>query len=47
MKTRERQTEKDINILDFELLSNEQLREVRGGGRPRSKDKDIFDLEED
>jgi len=47
MKTRERQTEKDIKFLDFELLNNEQLSEVRGGGRPRTKDKDVFDLEEE
>ncbi len=42
-----RNTEKDMKTFGFETLNNEQLSEVRGGGRPRSKDKDIFDLEED
>ena len=37
------------NIEDkFEVLTNEELLVIRGGEElPRSKDKDIFDLEED
>ena len=32
---------------DFELLSEEAMNEVRGGGTPKSRDKDIFEFEED
>ncbi|QIA08443.1 hypothetical protein [Draconibacterium halophilum] len=32
---------------DFELLSEEAMNEVRGGGTPKSRDKDIYDFEEE
>ena len=32
---------------DFEVLSQEAMNEVRGGGQPNSRDKDIFDFEEE
>ena len=32
---------------EFEMLSEEAMTEVRGGGTPRSRDKDIFDFEEE
>lgn len=32
---------------EFEVLSEEALNEVRGGGKPRTRDKDIFEFEED
>ncbi|WP_321995766.1 hypothetical protein [Draconibacterium orientale] len=35
------------NNIDFEILSEDALNEVRGGGQPRSRDKDIFDFEEE
>ena len=35
------------SICDFEVLSEEGLKEVRGGGKPKTRDKDIYDFEED
>lgn len=35
------------NVLDFEVLSLEDLNEVRGGGTPKTRDKDVFDFEEE
>ena len=32
---------------DFEVLSQEELNEVRGVGTPNSRDKDIYDFEEE
>ncbi|WP_163323486.1 MULTISPECIES: hypothetical protein [Draconibacterium] len=32
---------------DFEVLSNDAMNEVRGGGTPKSRDKDIYDFEEE
>ncbi|WP_319481023.1 hypothetical protein [uncultured Draconibacterium sp.] len=32
---------------DFEVLSEEAMNEVRGGGQPKSRDKDIYDFEEE
>lgn len=32
---------------DFEVLTEEALNEIRGGGKPKSRDKDIYDFEED
>ncbi|WP_319266326.1 hypothetical protein [uncultured Draconibacterium sp.] len=31
----------------FEVLSDEAMNEVRGGGTPKTRDKDIYDFEED
>ncbi|MBN2635369.1 MAG: hypothetical protein JXR61_03805 [Prolixibacteraceae bacterium] len=35
------------NKSDFEVLSEEAMNEVRGGGTPKSRDKDIYEFEED
>ena len=37
------------NILDFyfETLSENQMNEVRGGGKPVSRDRDMYDLEDE
>nr|WP_321357065.1 hypothetical protein [uncultured Draconibacterium sp.] len=38
------------DILDkcvFENLTTNELSEVRGGGTPKTRDKDIFDFEEE
>ena len=35
------------NNKDFEILSEDAMNEVRGGGTPKSRDKDIFDFEEE
>nr|WP_321357066.1 hypothetical protein [uncultured Draconibacterium sp.] len=35
------------NVSGFEVLSFEDLNEVRGGGTPKTRDKDIFDFEEE
>ncbi|WP_303924230.1 hypothetical protein [Draconibacterium sediminis] len=35
------------NKRDFEVLSQEAMNEVRGGGQPNSRDKDIYEFEED
>ena len=35
------------NKSDFEVLSEEAMTEVRGGGTPRSRDKDIYDFREE
>ncbi|SES67071.1 hypothetical protein SAMN05444285_101142 [Draconibacterium orientale] len=31
----------------FDVLTEEAMNEVRGGGTPKSRDKDIFDFEEE
>jgi len=33
--------------IDFEVLCEEAMNEVRGGGTPKSRDKDVFDFEEE
>ena len=35
------------NKTDFEVLSEKAMNEVRGGGTPKTKDKDVFEFEED
>ncbi|WP_319228601.1 hypothetical protein [Draconibacterium orientale] len=35
------------SISDFEVLSEEGLNEVRGGGKPKTRDKDIYEFDED
>ena len=30
----------------FDVLSENEMKEVRGGGKPRSRDKDVYDVEE-
>jgi hypothetical protein len=31
----------------FETLTSDELTEVRGGGTPKTRDKDIYDFEEE
>lgn len=31
----------------FEILSQNELNEIRGGGKPKTRDKDVFDFEEE
>ena len=41
-------TENTFKVCGFEVLTNEELNIIRGGEElPRSKDKDIFDLEDE
>ena len=41
------QSTDNLNNFVFDVLSHEELNEVRGGGTPKSRDKDIFDFEEE
>ena len=36
-----------IENLIFDVLSQEELNNVRGGGTPKTRDKDIFEFEEE
>ena len=37
-------TEKNIvDVFSFETLSENEMMEIRGGSRPKTRDKDIFD----
>ena len=38
--------EKNSKAFGFELLSEKEMLNVRGGGRPRPRSKDEYDLEE-
>ncbi|WP_297089570.1 hypothetical protein [uncultured Draconibacterium sp.] len=41
-------TENNIEKLNFEVLTQTELNELRGGVEPpKSRDKDIFDFEEE
>ncbi|WP_297099802.1 hypothetical protein [uncultured Draconibacterium sp.] len=40
-------TSLELDNFGFDVLSQEELNEVRGGGQPKSRDKDIFDFEEE
>ena len=40
-------TENTFEVKGFEVISEEAMSEVRGGGQPKSRDKDIFEFEED
>jgi len=37
----------DFELFGFEVLSDEEMLKVRGGGKPKSREKDIYDLEEE
>ena len=37
----------NIENFGFEVLTQNELNEVRGGGTPRTRDKDVFDFEEE
>ena len=36
-----------IDNFGFDVLTHEELNELRGGGTPKSRDKDIFEFEEE
>ncbi|WP_303924228.1 hypothetical protein [Draconibacterium sediminis] len=40
-------TTKNIEDFNFEILTRNELNELRGGGQPNSRDKDIYEFEED
>ena len=40
-------TENNFEILGFDVLTTNEMSEVRGGTEPKSRDKDIYDLEEE
>ncbi|WP_319481022.1 bacteriocin [uncultured Draconibacterium sp.] len=40
-------TSTKLDNFEFEVLSQNELNEVRGGGQPKSRDKDIYDFEEE
>ncbi|WP_321344300.1 hypothetical protein [uncultured Draconibacterium sp.] len=37
----------NLGEMTFEVLTSDELMEVRGGGTPKTRDKDIYDFEED
>ena len=48
MKRLEQQsTENTFEIFGFEVLTSKEMNELRGGSRPKSRDKDILDVEDD
>nr|WP_321357067.1 hypothetical protein [uncultured Draconibacterium sp.] len=40
-------TENTFEVFGFEVITKEAMSEVRGGGTPKTRDKDIFDFEEE
>ncbi|MCY1722786.1 hypothetical protein OU798_20735 [Prolixibacteraceae bacterium Z1-6] len=36
-----------LDILGFDVLSSSEMNEVRGGTKPKSRDKDVFDYDEE
>ncbi|MEN8116891.1 MAG: hypothetical protein ABFS16_07925 [Bacteroidota bacterium] len=47
MKRVQGQTEKTFEKFGFDLLNEKEMSEIRGGGKPKSRDQDVFDLEEE
>jgi len=47
MKRSFNNTEETTNFNAFDALNEEEMLQVRGGGNPRSRDKDIYDLDEE
>ena len=41
-------TETSFETLNFDVLTNEEMNTIKGGvdSKPKSRDKDVFDLEE-
>nr|WP_320000501.1 hypothetical protein [uncultured Draconibacterium sp.] len=39
--------ENTFEVKGFEVINEKAMSEVRGGGTPRSRDKDIYEFEED
>ena len=43
-----KKSEININeLFSLEVLSADEMNEVRGGSRPKSRDKDVYDLDEE
>jgi hypothetical protein len=40
-------TENTFGVFGFEVLTSEEMNELRGGTTPKSRDKDILDVEDD
>nr|WP_319570681.1 hypothetical protein [uncultured Draconibacterium sp.] len=40
-------TENTFEVKGFEVINEKAMSEVRGGGQPRSRDRDIYDFEEE
>ena len=40
-------TENTFEVKGFEVINEQAMSEVRGGGTPRSRDKDIYDFREE
>ncbi|HYQ55998.1 MAG TPA: hypothetical protein VEP89_01540 [Draconibacterium sp.] len=38
-------TENTFEFKGFEVIKEDSLNEIRGGGTPKSRDKDIFDFD--
>jgi hypothetical protein len=38
---------KNILNADFQVLTQDELNEIRGGGTPKTRDKDIYEFEEE
>lgn len=47
MKAITTQNNNNLENFGFEGLSQTELIEVRGGGKPKTRDKDVFDFEEE
>lgn len=45
-KVQGQSTENTFEVFGFEVLNENELMEVRGGGQPYSKDRDMFDEDE-
>ena len=40
-------TENTFEVLGFDVLNTNEMNEVRGGSRPKSRDKDVLDIEDE
>ncbi len=40
-------TDNTFEVFGFEVLTTKEMNELRGGTRPKSRDKDILDVEDD
>ena len=40
-------TENTFEVFGFEVINEKAMSEVRGGGTPKTSDKDIFEFDED
>jgi hypothetical protein len=40
-------TENTFEVFGFEVINEEAMSEVRGGGVPKTRDKDIYEFEEE